>query len=365
MTFPFYKMYRIFNSCLLICFFSVISYSQFDTLNLSLEDSSYVFTNLFEDDAPLELIIRLDIKKFQREKDESKYHPAELLAFIDDSIIMRKHIRMKARGIFRKEHCSLPPYWINLRRVKNKSEGININEKYKVVCHCNYNSIYEEYLLKEYLGYKIYNLLTDYSFRVRLVKFTYIDNGRKNKTYQRWGFIIESADQVAKRVNGVQLKLNTIGMYYTDPQITNLLCINAFMMGNTDWSIAGRHNIKLIKLMDESKPALIPIPYDFDFTGFVNTPYAIPAEGTGISDVRQRVYVGPCRDILDYQIAAQIIQLKKDEIFSLINNFEYLPKRIKLDLEGFINQYFELVDRDDFFKYHVDIDCREQNLQED
>ncbi len=357
--------YKIILSVVFLSSSIQLSIAQFDTLNLSLKDSSYAFTNLFTDDAPLELIVKLDLKKFQKEKADSKYHPAELIAYLDDSLILKKQVRMKSRGIFRKDHCSVPPYWLNLRREKDKSDSININEKYKVVCHCNYSSVYEEYLLKEYLAYRIYNILTEYSFRVRLVRFTYVDTGRKNKTYQRWGFIIETADLLAERLNGVQLKLNSIGMYYTDNQITNLLCIYAYLMGNTDWSIAGRHNIKLIKIMDDSKPALIPIPYDFDYTGFVNTSYAIPADGTGIQNVRQRVYIGPCRDILDYQIAAQNIQLKKDEIFSLIDSFEYLPKGVKLDLQGFLTEYFNLVKRNEFFKYYIDIDCREKNVAEE
>lgn len=351
---------RILTCVTLLSILSPLLYSQPDTLRLSLKDSTLHLTDLFNGDTPLNCVLKFDIKKFQKEKRFEKYHPVDFYMYLDDNTIIEKKARIKARGIFRKDHCSLPPYWLNLRRVKNKNGGRNINDKYKVVCHCNYNSTYEDYILKEYLAYKIYNILTDYSFRVRLVRFTYIDTGRKNRTYQRWGFIIEPADQMAERLNGVQLKLNTIGMYHTDREITDLISINAYMMGNTDWSIAGRHNIKLVKLMDESKSALIPVPYDFDYTGFVNTSYARPAEGTGIPNVRQRVYVGPCRELLDYQIAAQNIQIKKKEIYELIDNFEPLNDHIKADLRAFIEGYFQYVERPDFFRYHVDIDCRER-----
>lgn len=344
---------------------SPLMHSQADTISLSLTDSTLHLANLFDSDTPLNCVLKFDIKKFQKEKRFEKYQPVDFYLLVNNKTIIKKKSRIKARGIFRKEHCSLPPYWLNLRRVKEKYNQRNINDKYKVVCHCNYNSNYEDYILKEYLAYKIYNILTDYSFRVRLVKFTYVDTGRKNKTYQRWGFIIEPTNQMAKRLNGVQLKLNTIGMYHTDREITDLVSMNAYMMGNTDWSIAGRHNIKLVKLMDESKPALIPIPYDFDYTGFVNTEYARPAEGSGISTVRQRVYVGPCREITDYQITTQHMQLKKKEILELIDDFEPLKKHIRTDIRIFIEDYFNFVERTNFFKYHIDIDCREKKSLSD
>ena len=39
---------------------------------------------------------------------------------------------------------------------------------------------------------------------------------------------------------------------------------------------------------------LLAIPYDFDMSGFVHTPYARPETGLGIDDVRQRLYQGFC-----------------------------------------------------------------------
>lgn len=355
---------RILFSVIFVFLFTINTVAQTDTIYLSLKDS-LIIPDLFESDSPLECTMEFDIKKFQQEKNNEKYHKASLYISLNDTITVKKNVRIKARGIFRKQYCTLPPYWLNLQRVKSNDKNNEINEKYKVVTHCNQSSNSEEYILKEYLAYKTYNLLTDYSFRVRLVKFTYIDRGRKNKTYTRWGFIIEPADHLARRLNGAQLKLNSISMYHTDPQLTDLVCINAFMMGNTDWSIAGRHNIKLIKQLDESRPALIPIPYDFDYTGFVNTSYARPAEGTGITHVQQRVYVGPCREIIDYKIAAQTINLKKEEILSLIENFEHLSDRAKSDLTYYLEEYFYTMQRSGFFKYHIDIDCREQNIDND
>ena len=39
---------------------------------------------------------------------------------------------------------------------------------------------------------------------------------------------------------------------------------------------------------------MIPIPYDFDFSGLVDAPYATPPDVLKIANVRQRFYRGYC-----------------------------------------------------------------------
>ena len=71
------------------------------------------------------------------------------------------------------------------------------------------------------------------------------------------------------------------------------------MISNHDWSMragpAGReccHNAELIGSL--APGSAIPVPYDFDFSGFVNAPYAVVPDQLHISSVRQRVYRGYC-----------------------------------------------------------------------
>ena len=72
-------------------------------------------------------------------------------------------------------------------------------KRIKVVTHCKGSQDYEEYVLKEYLCYKIYNIISPVSFRVRLVRMTYVDTGRKNKVTEGWAFMIEPKHMLAER----------------------------------------------------------------------------------------------------------------------------------------------------------------------
>ena len=49
-----------------------------------------------------------------------------------------------------------------------------------------------------------------------------------------------------------------------------------YMIGNLDWSVPVRHNIKLIVPKEDSNAIAFPVPYDFDYSGLVKTDYAIP-----------------------------------------------------------------------------------------
>ena len=57
-----------------------------------------------------------------------------------------------------------------------------------------------------------------------------------------------------------------------------------YLVGNGDWSHTHFHNVKLMRVGFE----YFPVPYDFDFTGFVDAPYATPPEGSGLDGVRDR-----------------------------------------------------------------------------
>jgi hypothetical protein len=71
------------------------------------------------------------------------------------------------------------------------------------------------------------------------------------------------------------------------------------MIGNHDWSMrAGPlgdnccHNAELVGVAAAGQ--VIPVPYDFDFSGFVDTIYALPPSELEISSVRDRYYRGYC-----------------------------------------------------------------------
>ena len=333
--------------------------SQIDTISIPLSDTFLFFDNLFSSNSELEMTLKFDIRAYQKGKYNDKYSSAQLCICLGEQVYA-KQVRLKSRGTSRKQICSFPPYWLNVQRTRKKDKGYKVNYKLKVVSHCNTQTAYDDYLMREYLVYKIYNLLTPYSFKTRLVKFNYIDTGRRNREYSKWGFFIEGTDDIANRTNTREVKNDYIGFRHTQLVQTDLLSMFAFLMGNTDWSITGRQNIKVFQPgMPKDQEKLIPVPYDFDYSGFVNTYYSIPTEGLGIENVRERVYVGPCRELGNYLVAVQKLKDKKDAIYELINSFEYLSINSKKDLIKYLDTFYKSIKHPNYIKYFIEHNCLE------
>jgi hypothetical protein len=69
------------------------------------------------------------------------------------------------------------------------------------------------------------------------------------------------------------------------------LALFEYFLGNSDWSLAALHNVRLVTRPDGDVYA---VGYDFDFSGLVDTDYAVPDPRLPIRSVRQRIWRGPC-----------------------------------------------------------------------
>jgi hypothetical protein len=319
------------------------------------------FQDFFDTETPLEIRLKFDIKNFQRTNSQEKYHSALLTAIDTDSCEYEYPVRLKTRGIFRKSYCTTPPFWLNITESGIDSEAFDGMKKMKVVPHCLNKEFYHNYVLKEYLAYKIYNIISPYSFRTRLLRITYIDEGRKNKETVAWAFAIEPKKMMAERLDATLVENNYLSMKYMDPDIMDHLALFDYMIGNTDYSITGLHNIKLIKLNNaaqgEDPEGYIPVPYDFDFTGFVNTIYAKPANNARIGDVTSRYYTGPCRSDLIFEQLLKDFRNHRDGIHDLLQPFEYLHLKDKMEMLRFIESFFNEVASDDFIDWRIRNSC--------
>jgi len=61
------------------------------------------------------------------------------------------------------------------------------------------------------------------------------------------------------------------------------MCLFNYLILNTDWYVFNRHNIEMVT--DSTSSAIIPIPYDFDYSGFVGTSYAVPRDELDITSI--------------------------------------------------------------------------------
>jgi len=309
---------------------------QVDTIETSLD--------LFGETQPMHITLTLDLKKYQREKFKGKYMPVHFLYQLNDSLCLEKDLRLKARGKFRRNHCSLAPFWLDFRKLDLHNEDQQDISRIKIVTHCKGSKSYGNYVLREYLCYKIYNIISPISFRVRLVRMTYVDSGRDNKVTQGWAFMIEPEKMLATRMNAEVVKRDDLTTSLLRPWEIDILSMFQYMIGNVDFSVYGRHNLKFLGLPGYGSAGYSPVPYDFDYTGLVNAYYAVPSDLLGIKSVRERYYLGPCRGDEAYEAAIQHINRCEEEIFQLIGDFEYLDQKNKKEIIAYLKQYFELCD---------------------
>jgi hypothetical protein len=318
------------------------AFSQDSISEYAVQDSISLDIDIFAEEEPAQITLIYDMKEFKKKGMEDEYINAELIYHLGDSTMDRSStVRIKARGIRRKEICSFPPIMINIK--KSNIDNVHLQEvnKIKLVTHCSGTKTFERYVLKEYLAYKIYNLFSPYSFRVRLVRMKYIDTSRKNKEMNSWAFLIEPETMMADRMNKLPFKSDMVSIHQTDTLWTDRMCMFQYMIGNTDYSVRGRHNIKLLRNKDYSTTSLIPVPYDFDYCGMVDTHYAVPGENLGISSVRERYFLGPCRDTRDFQAIIDELASLKEEIIQLVHGFEYLPESERKTVITYLDEYFQ------------------------
>jgi len=325
---------------LIVC--SVLGFSTDDAAtSLGIEET------LFDAEHPLELTLEADLKPVLRDRgDKRPDHPARLWYLDQQGDTVSFDIGVRTRGHYRRIYldCNVPPLRLNFKKKAVKNTVFAGQDKLKLVTHCRDKATsYQQFTLQEYLIYKVYNLITDNSFRVRLVRITYVDTEGKRKPVTKYGFLIEDEDLLAKRLGGRILKTGIIHQEATHRDQATLLAVFQYMMGNTDWSVPGRHNIKFV-FVDPKLPPFA-VPYDFDFAGLVDPPYAKPDPRLQISSVRERLYRGYCRTEEEFQTAFAPFNEQREAIYALFRDFEYLDEKVKKRSLDYLDDFYETINK--------------------
>lgn len=322
------------------------AFSQNDTIDspfISVDTLKKDF-GLFTSDEILNLSFRFDITQYRRKKPKEEYMSAVLTYHINEKDSVNKEIKLKSRGIMRNEYCDFPPIRLNFGNTDFGASDLGKIDKLKMVTHCKTGN--EDYLLKEYLVYKLYNVLTDNSFRVRLVKVDYINTAKESKPIETYAFLIEPLEILAERLNSVPVNSTNLSQKNILPDIMDRMAIFNYMIGNTDWSVPNLHNCKIVSALSVNNPGLgIIIPYDFDYSGLVDADYAVPFEGLGLKSVRERRYVGICRSEDVFINALKEFTDKKEEFYRVINDFPFLSAKAKKNMTAYLDTFYSEFDK--------------------
>ena len=255
---------------------------------------------LFNSEDTLELMLEVPMRELLRRAKKKPVLEGQLKYIAADGSDATIDLTITTRGRSRLAQCSFPPLSITLDKDQVESTMFAGQRTLKIVTHCRNADKYQRYLLQEFGIYKAYNLLSDHSFRVRMLNVTYRDSQQKRRDSMDSAFFIESDEEVAKRNEMTKIKTKTIASHQFDIAETNKYELFQYMIGNTDWAIKKGpgtenccHNGKVIGHAG-SENNWIVLPYDFDQSGIINTEYALPALDFGIRNVTIRLYRGRC-----------------------------------------------------------------------
>jgi hypothetical protein len=322
------------------------------------ENTGKPFSDVFDINNPFEMDLIFDIKDFVRTKDVDEYVDAKIAYNNAEGTRLEKNVRIRSRGNVRKKKCYLPPIRIDFNDDDYEIDLFNDFGKVKLVSKCQLSSNHEQYLIKEYLSYKIYESITDVSFKTYSLKINFIDSKGKKKPFSSYSFIIEDIDRLAERNNAVEIENNGLLPVHLDRPTMNTFSMYQYLISNVDWYIPNLHNVKLIKSLDHKKPQPQPVPYDLDYCGLVNTNYSVVHERYPIEKITERYWIGNCMVDEEYEVVAALFLEKKDEVLKIWEECEFLDKFNKNAAIKYINQFYTLLEKGNQSKYTIMQDCK-------
>ena len=296
---------------------------------------------LFASDELFDIRLKGNIREVLNDRiDSSKKHPLILFYRDKDSNEISLPVEVKTRGHFRKlkENCSYPPLLIRFpKNGPQKSSVFSEQNKLKLVMPCKD----DEYIIREWLVYRIYNLITERSFRTRLVRVKLDDVKSKKEASPFYGILLEEEKQLTKRNKSVSVNRKLIPQQ-TLPNAFLTMTVFQYLIGNTDWSIEYMQNIKFLAADANGVP--IAVPYDFDHAGLVNAPYAQPAEELRMSSIREWRYRGYCiQDMTVFDdVIAKFNQLKND-IYALYTGCPLLKAKYLNSTIKYFNDFYATI----------------------
>jgi hypothetical protein len=303
---------------------------------------------LFRDNSIIEVMISAPWETLTEERSTEDYLPGTFSYKEPDGAAGEFDIEIRTRGHFRHEECTFPPLRLNFDKSQTKDTLFDKQDKLKLVVHCKNPSYYEQSVLKEYLAYRVLNELTELSFRARLLKVRYVDSEDKSDDFVRYAFLIEHKNRLAERFDRKDMEVERTSVSAIRPEQLNLTSVFEFFLGNTDFSpIAGAPNNECCHnyvLFSNQADPIVAVPYDFDQSGFVDAPYAVPNPNFKIRSVKQRVYRGRCVNNEHLPASLQRFRERRDSIYAVVNEQPDLTARKRKKLIRYMDDFYELID---------------------
>lgn len=306
---------------------------------------------LFASDEILDVRIEAPFAMLTRERPDEEEAQGTFSYRGADGELVKFDIQVRTRGRLRrgKKTCSFPPFRLNFRKSEVADSLFDKQDKLKLVSHCRSSpDQYEQAVISEYLTYRIYNLLTERSFHARLLRATYVYSDKNNRTETGYAIIIEHKDRLSKRLDATTVNSERISINSIAPEDLNLTSVFQYFIGNTDFSPVASapnenccHNQVVFVRQGELD---YTVPYDFDQSGLVNAPYAMPNPRFKLRNVRERLYRGRCMNNGRLPATLGYFREKRRDIEALIKNQQGLDNKTRRSMLQYVGQFYKTID---------------------
>lgn len=325
-------------------------------------------TRLFSESAPIQITVSGPVSTLiQRAPRSTDPFPATLT--LNDGGAHDFPIQLNARGVTRRIAgiCNFPPLRIDFGAGALNGTLFEGQGKLKLVDPCRQGGNYEQLVVLEFLAYKLYNVITPVSYRVRAVHVTFHDTDRRRADASNFGYLIEDIDDVAHRnqLHALDVAADTFNASQLDGVAASRFALFEYMISNLDWDMvsghAGEdccHNSKLVAATPNATANVIPVPYDFDYSGLVGAPYSVPPAGLRVANTRTRYFRGYCR--YNDQLAGVIEEFRqhKDALFAVIDGETELQPGRRQAAHGYLQAFFDTLDNPDAVRRNLTGHCR-------
>jgi hypothetical protein len=294
---------------------------------------------LFQDGPPLEFTLTSDFSLINKERapNNAKQFPGELTVegtSIPVTLGSRGHLRLKSQT------CEFVPIKIDFPRDRIGGTIFEAETTLKLGTHCRSEPDSDQYVIREYLAYKLANLVTPFSFRARLARATYIDAGSKNRVSTHSALFLEHENDVARRLGGRDVRVPHMVFNDFDKDALTTMALIEYMVGNTDYSIWALHNVVIV---EDKRRRFFPVPYDFDLSGMVHAPYAAPDQRLSLRGVTERLYRGPCRTVADLETAVEPFRARRTDMLTAIDSASGLNGVHKTEMKDYLEAFFRRI----------------------
>lgn len=288
----------------------------------------------------VKLTLELDLTTIKEQKRTNTYFPA--LLSTETGQVFRLDVR--PRGRFRRAKAELPPLKLKFAKKALVAAGLDTLNELKLVMPWNASEEASEWVVREYLAYRMFEHLTPASVRARLVRLTLRDNHVEKSKMTMYALLVEDEEFIAKRLGGTPVEIFGLHPDSLNQNQAALTAMFQYMIGNTDWDLSMCRNVRLLRAPEGGK--VLVLPYDFDFSGFSGTPYAVPNSDTGLKNVRQRFLMANGLRPEALRAATATLRAAKKDLLAICRS-KYVSRDAVTDMVQFLENFFVAVEKSD------------------